>query len=177
MSQQYWNRMSQLFIFGVITHSQGVITYCDYSSSGKEVTLAIADQYKNFIPSDNFIMYWKSSEGYTEKDVNHFLKDIPLPGPIKADDKEYFVFPARVEASVIKESKVVRYYEKSKFPADLDGPLVGSGQVWYDGGARVQNYQTAIRGFNVYVPYDGKIFEVDKFQFLCSHNLHEILHH
>jgi len=100
-------------------------------------------------------MYWKSSEGYTEKDVNHFPVDVVLSGPVKADDKGYFRFPARVEASVIKESKVVGYYDKSKFPTDLDGPLIGSGQAWYDGDASVLNYHTAIRSCKVHVPYDG----------------------
>ena len=59
------------------------------------------------------------------------------------------------------------YYDKSKFPADLDGALVGSGQAWYDGGASelILNY------LKVHVPYDGKVFEVANFQFLCSHQL------
>ena len=46
--------------------------------------------------------------------------------------KDCGFFVARVEASVIKESNVVGYYDKSKFPADFDGPLVGVGRGWYD---------------------------------------------
>ena len=46
MPQQHWDRMPYLVVFGVITHSQGVITYCDYSSSEKELlTLTAADNY------------------------------------------------------------------------------------------------------------------------------------
>jgi len=39
---------------------------------------------------------------------------------------------------------VVGYYDKSKFPADLDGPLVGSGQAWYDEDNDVLGHQTTI---------------------------------
>ena len=70
------------------------------------------------------------------------------------------------------------YYDKSKFPADFDGPLVGVGQAWYDEDAsiNVHSHQKLIRSFKVHISYDGKIFEVTKFQFLCSSKLPKLSH-
>ena len=53
-----------------------------YSSSEKELKLTTADQYQCLITFDDFIMYWKSSESYNEKDANHFPEDVVLSGPI-----------------------------------------------------------------------------------------------
>ena len=172
----HWNEMP-LFVFGVVTPSQGILTYCDYNSSKKELTLNTCEEYE-VLSSDNVytVFYWKSSEGYTEKDINYLPKDVVLSDPIGRVTKTCLLFPARVEAPVIKESKVVGYYDKSKFPADFDGPLVGVGQAWYDEDADVQGHQTPIKSFKVHVPYDGKIFEVVSFQFLCSCKLPELSH-
>ena len=166
-----WDQMP-LFVPGIITPSQGVLTYCDYNSSEKELTLNTSKEYQvvsaGYKPT---IFYWKSSEGNTEKDINYFPKDVLIPDLSGRVNKHYILFVARVEAPVIKESKVVGYYDKSKLPADFDGPLVGTGQAWYDEGIHVQGHKTPIRTFKVHVPYDGKIFEVPKFQFLCFNKL------
>ena len=76
-------------------------------------------------------LYWKTFEGHTV--VNHFAEGCVQPFSIGKDARrKYFLFPARADVSLIKESKVVGYYDKIEFPADLDGPLVGFGQAWYD---------------------------------------------
>ena len=170
----HWNE-KPLFVFGVITPSQGVLTYCDYYSSEKELTLSTSEGYDVVLPGDNStIFHWKSFEGYTEKDKSYFLEDVVLSDEIGRDTKTYLLFAARVEASVIKESKVVGYYDKSKFPADFDGPLFGVGQAWYDEDTDVQDRQIAVRSIKVHVPHDGKILEVYKFQFLCSTKVPEL---
>jgi len=70
--------MPYLVVFGVITHSQGVITYCNYSSSEKELTLTTADNCQFLITFDDSIMYWKLFESYNEKDVNHFPEEVQV---------------------------------------------------------------------------------------------------
>ena len=37
---------------GVFTPSQGVITYCDYNSSEKELTLNTSEEYDVVVPGD-----------------------------------------------------------------------------------------------------------------------------
>ena len=62
-----WDQIP-LLVPGIITPSQGVLTYCDYNSSEKELTLKTSKEYQvvsaGCKPS---IFYWKSFEGYTEK--------------------------------------------------------------------------------------------------------------
>jgi len=48
--------------------------------------------------------------------------------------------------------------------------------TWYVEGTRAQGHRTPITSFNVYVPYDGKIFKVSKFSFLCSRQLPRMSH-
>ena len=174
--ERHWNEMP-LLVYGVITPSQQVITYCHYSSSEKEVlTLNTSKEYQTLTGKDSTIFYWMPSEGYTEKDTNYFPEGAVVTDPIGRTDKQFLLFVARVEASVIKECKVVGYYDKSKFPADLDGPLVGVGQAWYDESGHGHVRQTPIKRFIVHVPYGGKIFEAHTFQFLCSSKLPKLSH-
>ncbi|XP_065898031.1 uncharacterized protein [Dysidea avara] len=174
--ERHWNEMP-LLVYGVITPSQGVITYCHYNSSEKELlTLNTSKEYQTLTGRDSTVFYWLSSEGYTENDTNYFPEGAVVTDPIGRKDKPFLLFVARVEAPAIKESKVVGYYDKSKFPADFDGPLVGVGQAWYDEGIRRHVHQTPIKYFKVHVPFDGKIFEVYKFQFLCSCRLPKLFH-
>ena len=166
-----------LLSYGVITPSQGVITYCDYNSSERELILNTCEEYLTLMGRDPTILfYWPSSEGFVDKDTNHFPENAVVTDAKGRKDKPFLPFPARVEAPVIKDSKVVGYDDKSKFPADFDGPLVGVGQAWYDEDGHVQGHQTAVKHFKVYVPHDGKIFEVKKFQFLCSCKLPKLSH-
>ena len=132
-------------------------------------------QHWTFTGKDSTVFYWISSEGYSEKD-NYFPEGAIVTDRIQNNNKRLLFFPARVEAPVIKESKVVRYYDKSKFSADFDGPLFGIGQAWCDESIRGHVHQTPIKHTNVHVPYDGKIFEVYKFQFLCSGELPKLSH-
>ncbi|XP_065912618.1 uncharacterized protein [Dysidea avara] len=172
----HWNEFP-MFVFGIITPSQGVLTHCNYNSGEKELTLNTAEEYEVVLTKDDStVFYWKSSKSYTEKDINYFPRDAVLYAPIGRVANRCLLFPARVEAPVIKESKVVGYYDKSKFPADFDGPLVGTGQAWYDEDTDVQGHQTAIRTFKVHISYDGEIFEVANFQFLFSCQLPKLSH-
>jgi len=140
------DNVNPLILYGVITPSQQLITYCDYNSNEKELTLNTSERYHTLIGTDpRIICYWTSSEGYTEKDTNYFPEGAVISDDKGRKDKPYLLFPARVEASVIKESKVVGYYEKSKFPADLDGLHFGFGQAWYDEDATPQGRTTPIK--------------------------------
>ena len=163
----------------MITPSKGIFTYCDYKlydSSEKELTLKTSNQNLTLTGKDSTVFYWISSEGYSEKDNNYFPEGAIVIDQIQSNNKRLLFFPARVEAPVIKESKVVGYYDKSKFPPDLDGPLFGNGQAWYDESIHGHVHQVPINHTNVHVPYDGKIFEVYKFQFLCSSKLPKLSH-
>jgi len=149
-----------LFVFGVITPSKGVLTYCDYNLSEKKLTLNTCEEYEVVSAiDDTTVFYWKSSEKYIKNDTNYFPTDVVLSDPMGRVNKHCLLFPARVEASVINESKVVGYYDISKFPADLDGPLVGVGQACYDEGVCGHVRKTPIKRFMIHVPYDGKTFE------------------
>jgi len=176
IQERHWNEMP-LLVYGLITPSQQIITYCQYSSSEKEIlTLNTSKEYQTLTGLDSAIFHWMSSDDYTEKDTNYFPEGAVLTDPIGRADEQFLMFVARVEASIIKESKVVGYYDKSKFPADLDGPLVGVGKAWYDGSVHRHVRQTPIKRFLVHVPYNGKIFEAYSFQFLCSSKLPKLSH-
>jgi len=164
-------RWVEEYPFGVITPSQEMIAFCDYND--KELTLKLCVRYEALTGTDNVIFYWKSSDEYLQKSPMYFPEDI-----VYSNKTRYplFYFVARVDPHIIKESKVVGSYNKSKFPADFDGPLVGVGHAWYIEGTCDQNHRTPIGAFNVYVPYDGKIFEVPRFSFLCSHRLPRLSH-
>ena len=157
--------------FGVITPSQEMIAFCDYND--KELTLKLCARYEALTGADNVIFYWKSSDEYLQKSPMYFPEDIVYSSKTR---HPLFYFVARVDLCIIKESKVVGSYNKSKFPADFDGPLVGVGHAWYIEGTRKQSHHTPLSSFNVYVPYDGKIFEVPRFSFLCSHRLPRLSH-
>ena len=151
-----------------------MIAYCDYSNtSDKELTLKLCVRYEALTGTDCVVFYWKPCDEYSEKVPKYFPKDIVCSNKTR---KPLFYFVAQVDPHIIKESKVVGSYTKSKFPADFDGPLVGFGQAWYDEGTLVQGHHTPINTFKVHVPYDGKIYEVSKFSFLCSYQMPSLSH-
>ncbi|XP_065907124.1 uncharacterized protein [Dysidea avara] len=152
-----------------------MIAYCDYSNtSDKELTLKLCMRYEALTGRDSVVFYWKPCDEYSQKAPKYFPEDIVFSSKTC---KPLLYFVARVDPNIIKESNVVGNYNKSKFPADLDGPLVGVGHAWYVEGTHVfGHYRTPISSFNVYVPYDGKIFQVSKFSFLCSRRLPRLSH-
>ena len=84
-------------VIGVITPSQGVLTYCDYNSSERELTLKTCEIYEVLLSGDDTtVFFWKSSKGYTE----YFPKGVVLSRPIRKVTKSFLLFPARVEAPV-----------------------------------------------------------------------------
>ena len=161
--------------FGVVTPSQEMIAYCDYSNtSDKELTLKICVRYEALTGTSCVVFYWKPCNDFSEKIPNYFPEDIVCSNRTR---KPLFYFVARVDGvNIVKESKVVGSYAKSKFPGDFDGPLVGFGQAWYDKSTPVQGHRTPINSFKVHVPYDGKIYEVSKFSFLCSYQMPSLSH-
>ena len=160
--------------FGIITPSQEMIVYCDYSNtSDKELTLKLCMRYEALTGADSVVFYWKPCDEYSQKAPKYFPEDIVFSNKTR---KSLLYFVARVDPHIVKESKVVGNYDKSKFPADFDGPLVGVGHAWYVEGTHEQGHRTPITSFNVYVPYDGKIYEMSKFSFLCSHLLPRLSH-
>jgi len=169
--QDHLQNMTTSLVYGVITPSQRVISYCECNSREEEVTLNTSKEYLSLTCEDSVAFFWVSSD----EDSNHFPKNTVVTGPVRRNDEQVFVFPARVEASVIKESKVMGYYDKSKFPADFDGPLVGSGQAWYDENVQQRN-TIAIKNCEVLVPYDGIIFKVNRFQVLCYCTIPKLSH-
>jgi len=151
-----------------------MITYCGYNNtSDKELTLKLSVRYDALAGRDSVVFYWKSCDEFCKKTPNYFPEDVVF------SNKTYqplLNFVAQVDPHVIKESKVVGSHQKSKFPADFDGPLVGVGHAWYVEGTCAQGHRIPISSFNVYVPYDGKIFKVSKFSFLCSRQLPRMSH-
>ena len=151
-----------------------MIVYCDYSNtSDKELTLKLCVRYEALTGRDSVVFYWKPCDDYSQKTPKYFPEDIVFSNKTR---KSLLYFVARVDPHTIKESKVVGDYNKSKFLADFDCPLVGIGHAWYVEGFREKGHRTPITSFNVYVPFDGKIYEVSKFSFLCSHQLPRLSH-
>ena len=167
--QVHRQNMNTSLVYGVVTPSQQVISYFECNGREEEVTLNTSKEYLLLTCKDSLAFFWVSSD----EDLNHFLTNIIVTYQVTRNGEKVVVFPARVEASVIKESKVVGYYDKSKFPADLDGPLVGVGQAWYD--ENVQQH-IAIKNFEVLVPYDGAIFKVNQFQVLWFCTIPKLSH-
>ena len=164
-------------LMGLIIPSQQLLAYLEYNSKNRP-ELKTTNNYKVLVAGDDFtLFYWLPSTIFTEKGKTKYSINYRerhkncLPEGVVVDDplrKEYYIFPARTTASVIKESKVVGYYDKSKFPADLDGPLVGVGQAWHRGYNESKKPCNArLSHINVHIPCDGKIYEVDHFEFLC----------
>ena len=158
----------------MITPSQRVFTYCCYNE--KKVWLDRSRRHTTVSSRDSTVYYWMSLEGYTEKDTIFLPESAVVTEQLHRDNNGGFFFPARVKAAVIKESKVVGYYDKSKFPPDFDGPLFGVGQGWCNEDIHDHVRQTPIKNSKVYVPYDGKIYEVYKFQFLCAQKFPKLSH-
>ncbi|XP_065908227.1 uncharacterized protein [Dysidea avara] len=160
--------------FGIITPSQEMIVYCDYSNtSDKELSLKLCVRYEALAGKDSVVLYWKPCDEYFLKAPKYFPEDIVFSNKTR---KSLLYFVAQIDPNIITESKVVGKYNKSKFPADFYGPLVGVGHAWYVEGTCEQGHRTPITSFNAYVPYDGKIYEVSKFSFLCSRQLPRLSH-
>jgi len=158
----------------VITPSQGVITYCDYNTGEEELTLNTSKNYDAPTAKDSAVFYWKPFMENTK----YIPEDVVIMDPMIARHKGFLLFVGLVEASILKEGKVVGHYEKSHFPADFDGPLVGVGQACYEDKDEYgpRGKEALMEQFRVHIPHDGKIYEVYKFSFLCSKKLPD-LHH
>ena len=156
----------------MITPSQGVITYCDYNSWEDELTLNTSTNYDAPTAKDSAVFYWKPFVENTK----YIPKDVVIMNPLIARHKGYLLFVGLVEVSALKGSKVVGHYDKSKFPADFDGPLVGVGQACYEDKDEYgpRGIEVLMEQFKVHVPHGGKIYEVYKFSFLCSKKLPDL---
>ena len=99
-------------------------------------------------PSDVF--YWEPSSNY----VKHgYLPDDTVSLNVHQKPKNHYLFIAQVKASVIKDSKMVGYYNKTEFPPDFNSTLVGVGQAECDTkDIPAQDHQMFFKTCKVYMP-------------------------
>ena len=119
------------------------------------------------------ILYWEPAEKSSSLPRNIVMLD-----PVVRDG--YFLFIAQVPPTVVHDGKVIGHYNKAKFPADFNGPVVGAGQAWVDNcwdAFPVNFYDFQISSYSVNVFYDGKIIEASNFLFLCAHEMPELCHY
>ena len=63
--------LTTLFILGIITPSQNIITYMNYSSAMDTVELVTSENYEILIRMVPDILYWKSINNLTQQEFLH----------------------------------------------------------------------------------------------------------
>ena len=176
-------RRMQLFIPGIITPSKDSFTFCDYNAPKDKllaktvrVDKAPCHVLTSKVPD---LLYWEPAEKFTS---NHVLpRNIVMLDPVVRDDQQCLLFIAQVPPTVVDDGKVIGLYDKAKFPADFNGPIVGAGQAWLDKecleNVSAKNfYEFQFSSYTVNVFYDGKIIEAPNFSFLCTY-MPKLSHH
>ena len=174
----------QLFVPGIITPSRDSFTFCDYNFYEDELpvkTVRVDETPCNVLTSKApDMVYWEPAEKFTS---NHSLPgNIVMLDPVVRDRWSCLLFIAQVPPTVVHDGKIIGHYDKAKFPADFNGPIVGAGQAWLDSSSWENVFAETFHDFrfdsyNVNVFYDGKIFEAPTFSFLCTYEMPKLSHH
>jgi len=106
-----------------LAHMAYHVTYCDYNSSEGELVSSTSTSYDAVTAEDSAVYFWKP----LIENTNYIPGDVVIINPMISRHKEFILFVGLVEPSVLNESKVLGYCDKSKFPADFGGSLVGVG--------------------------------------------------
>ena len=166
----------QLSIPGVITPSRDSFTFCDYNNSSEHKSVKTVRMPFHALTSKvPDLVYWEPAQ--------KFISNRSLPHNIVTMDRELIphklcvLFIAQVPPTIVHDGKVIGHYDKAKFPADFDGPIVGAGQAWFH--YSWQNDKFQFKSFNVNVFYDGKLIEapIECVSVLCAYKMPTLSHY
>lgn len=175
-----------LFIPGIITPSKDSLTFCDYNSHERELPVETVrvDEAPCHILTGKVaglrdLLYWEPAEKFTSH--RSLPRNLLMMDPVVRDHTPCLLFIAQVPPTAVYDSKIIGHYNKTKFPADFNGPIVGVGQAWLDENCWENQvaenfYDLKFKSFNVNVFYDGKVFEASNFSFLCEYEMPKLSH-
>ena len=173
-----------LFIPGIIIPSKDSFTFCDYNSHESELPLETVrvDEAPCSVLTSKVadVLYWEPAEKFTSN--RSLPRNVLMMDRVVRDYMPCLLFIAQVPPTSVYDSKIIGHYNKTKFPADFNGPIVGIGQAWIDENCwenevAEEFYDFQFKSFNVNVFYDGKIFEASNFSFLCVHKMPKLSHY
>ena len=111
-----------LFIPGIITPSKDSFTFCDYNSHESELPLETVrvDEAPCSVLTSKVadVLYWEPAEKFTSS--RSLPRNVLMMDQVVRDYKPCLLFIAQVPPTIVYDSKITGYYNKTKFPADFN---------------------------------------------------------